>query len=44
MITLPPGFDYTTFVNELLAISLPFVTIGMLIVCYVIVKKGLKKL
>ena len=44
MITLPPGFDYALLVSDLMAASLPFVVIGMLIVAYSLIVKGLKKL
>jgi len=44
MILLPPGFDYMLLVNDLFAASLPFIVIGMLIVAYSLIVKGLKKL
>jgi hypothetical protein len=44
MITLPPGFNYTALVNDLLSASLPFIIIGMLIIAYVIVSQALRKL
>jgi hypothetical protein len=44
MITLPPGFDYMLLVNDLFAASLPFVVIGMMILVYTLIGKGIKKL
>lgn len=44
MINLPPGFDYETFINELLACASPFVTIAVAIVAYVVIRQGINKL
>ena len=44
MINLPPGFDYSTFVNDLLAGVSPFVTIAVAIVAYLVIREGLNKL
>lgn len=44
MITLPEGFDYVTLINELIAVSLPFVVIAVLIAGYKIIQIGLNKL
>lgn len=44
MITLPVGFNYTLLVNDLVAASLPFIVIGMVIVGYKILTHALSKL
>lgn len=44
MITLPPGFNYNAMIADLLAASLPFIDIMMLVLAYLMVKKGIDKL
>lgn len=44
MITLPPGFDYNAMISDLIAASLPFIDIMMLILAYLMIKKGIDKL
>lgn len=44
MIVLPPGFDYVTFIDSLLACIIPFVPIMMLIVAYKLLKKAIRGL
>lgn len=44
MITLPQGFNYSLLVSDLLAVSLPFIVIGITILGYKILTAALSKL
>lgn len=44
MITLPEGFNYTLLISDLVAVSLPFIVIGVTIVGYKILTAALDKL
>ena len=42
MIALPPDFDASGFITDLLTVAAPFVSIAGLIVCAVLIKRALK--